>query len=175
MCLITAGNTRDCSFTFGGVARLWIANKEEIDTVTADATGITAVTMTATNTFYELEIEDNSGLFNQELVVNGSNKYYKQTVGFRIKDMNETNNANIENMSNAKAAFVVLTKAGKYFGLNMQNPDEVNGMTAMEGSASAGQSKDDEYGYQLTFEGNEVAGGLAPELPDGGTVIAGLV
>ena len=53
---ITAGLTTSCNKSCaGGVKRLWIANFDDIATITFDGTDqITGITMVATKVFYEV-------------------------------------------------------------------------------------------------------------------------
>lgn len=80
---ITGGLLTSCAKSCaGGVKRLWIANFDDVDTLTTDGTGqITAITMVATKVFYEIELKRNSKSFTEQFNVSddGCNNSLTQT------------------------------------------------------------------------------------------------
>ena len=80
---ITSGLTTNCAKSCaGGVKRLWIANFEDVATITFDATNqITAITMVGAAVFYEVELKRNSKSFTEQFNVSedGCNNSLTQT------------------------------------------------------------------------------------------------
>lgn len=81
---ITSGLTTSCAKSCaGGVKRIWIANFDDVDTITTDGQGqITAITMVATKVFYEVELKRNSKAFTEQFNVSedGCNNSLTQTL-----------------------------------------------------------------------------------------------
>jgi hypothetical protein len=80
---ITSGLTTNCAKSCaGGVKRIWIANYEDVATITFDGTEqITAITMTGPAVFYEVELKRNSKSFTEQFNVSddGCNNSLTQT------------------------------------------------------------------------------------------------
>lgn len=81
---ITSGLTTSCAKSCaGGVKRIWIANFDDIASITQDGSGqITAITMVALKTFYEVELKRNSKAFTEQFNVSedGCNNSLTQTL-----------------------------------------------------------------------------------------------
>jgi hypothetical protein len=80
---ITQGLTTSCAKSCaGGVKRIWIANFDDVDTITFDGSEqITAITMLATKKFYEVQLKRNSKSFTEQFNVSedGCNNSLTQT------------------------------------------------------------------------------------------------
>lgn len=81
---ITGGLTVNCGKSCaGGVKRVWIANFDDIDAFTTDASGqITAITMVPLKVFYEVELKRNSKNFTEQFNASedGCNNSLTQTI-----------------------------------------------------------------------------------------------
>lgn len=92
--LLTAGRTTDCTTNCsGGVERLWLANWADIDTLTEDTTGVTAITMVATKKFYEFEFAEETGQYTETVTVNNCAVLVEQNLVsvWRCRDMTDRN------------------------------------------------------------------------------------
>lgn len=80
---ISSGLTTSCAKSCaGGVKRLWIANFEDVATITFDGTNqITAITMVGGAVFYEVQLKRNSKSFTEQFNVSedGCNNSLTQT------------------------------------------------------------------------------------------------
>ena len=81
---ITTGLTTSCAKSCaGGVKRIWVANYNDIATITFDGTGqITAMTMVGAGLFYEVQMKRNSKAFTEQFNVSddGCNNSLTQTL-----------------------------------------------------------------------------------------------
>jgi hypothetical protein len=82
---ITSGLTTSCAKSCaGGVKRIWIANFDDVASVTIDPLdgSITAITMVATKKFYEVQLKRNSKAFTEQFNVSedGCNNSLTQTL-----------------------------------------------------------------------------------------------
>ena len=89
-CLITAGITRDCGYSFGGLQLVYLANATEVSSVSKDTDGqITGITMVTGATFYQFEFEPQSGQKLEELQAGTSSKYILQTLNFQLANITQ--------------------------------------------------------------------------------------
>lgn len=68
---ITGGQSINCNKSCpGGVRKLWLANKDDIDEITYDTDGsVLTIVMVATKVFYEVQFKKNTKLFEETAVI----------------------------------------------------------------------------------------------------------
>ena len=81
---LSSGLTIDCSSQkcSGGVAKLYLANKDDVDSITYttdDNSTATAITMVAAAVFYEFEFADFTAVFNEDAPAENCNYAITQT------------------------------------------------------------------------------------------------
>lgn len=150
-CLISAGLTRDCSMTTGGLSDLVIGNLSDVLSYTQDATGlITALELKPNAVFYRFEFEKNTASANQPLQV-GANKYVQPAVAFTMKGYNQTSKEVMDNLAVAEVvALVKLRGSNEWFAYGLNNGLEAS---ATEGNTGAGEG--DLNGFTITLTGVE--------------------
>lgn len=179
-CEIDADLTRDCLYSVGGVNRILIANRNQIDTTVVNSTpgvnysAIQDIQMLVTTTpgtyytFFEIESAKETGLANVEMVVSGGQKYFTHTVGFTYPNNNQATVQQMEKIGLANLVVLVESKIAQptgstFAGENRQFVYGLNGgleATAMQ--AGLGQAASDIAGYVVTLSGNFTV--IAPEL-----------
>lgn len=115
-CLINAGVTRDCGFSFGGLQKVYLANKSDIVSVSHDVDGqITGVTTLSGGTFYEYEFEPQTAQALQELNVGTVSRFVNQTLNMSLAGMTQAKKAVLEDMANADMVAIYQDQAGTYW------------------------------------------------------------
>lgn len=104
-CLITAGITRDCGFSFGGLQKVWLMNASEVTKTgiiheLADG-NITTIPM-LTGTFpYEYEFEPETGQALQELQAGNVSRFVLQTLNLSLAGITQAKRNELESLANA--------------------------------------------------------------------------
>lgn len=115
-CLINAGITRDCGFNFGGLQKVYLGNKADIELVSHDTNGmITGVTLAAGATLYEYEYEPETAQSLQELTVGSVSRFINQTLNMSLAGMTQAKKALLEDMANADMVAIYQDQSGVYW------------------------------------------------------------
>jgi hypothetical protein len=116
-CLINAGITRDCGFAFGGLQKIYLANKADVSTVAHDSgtNEITGITMTTGATFYEYEFEPETGQALQELQAGSISRFVLQTLNLSLAGMTQSKKDVLEDMANADMVAIYQKQDDVYF------------------------------------------------------------
>ena len=113
---------KECIYSVGGVNRILMANRNQIDTTIVNNTvgvnfgAIQDIQMLVTTTpgtyyrFFEVEPAKETGLANAELVVSGGQKYFTHTVGFTLPGNKQAFIQEMEKIGLANLVFVVESK-----------------------------------------------------------------
>lgn len=150
-CLSNQAVTKNCGYLLGGLARLWYINYSELSGTSINATGtLTGLTYSGSAKFYEVEFEENTGSFVDELVVSNGNRYIRNQVGFTLTRKDATVIDISDDMNVGRFAFVVQDRAGARYLLG-----RTNGMTAVSSALSSGAAPGDVSGWVASFEGFE--------------------
>lgn len=108
---LTAGYSIDCTQggCSGGLQSIHIAQVDDIDTITYDATGfISAITMVATKVFYEFDFQDGTAQFTETATVTNCNIAVEQSLTWIVPCRNETLRVRIEELLNCCCGQVVI-------------------------------------------------------------------
>jgi hypothetical protein len=117
-CLITSGFSKtDCGFLLGGLKSLYIANREDVTSITDTTTPVPdgildTITMVATKVFYKFDFEKDTASFTQELQVSGGNKYVTQTVTFSLAGQGQAILEVLNELSLSKLVVIAETRTG---------------------------------------------------------------
>lgn len=178
-CLIDNGVARTCQFEAGGIQKLWMANFDEVTSITdGDADGVLdTITMDdVSDVFYEFKAARDSASFSSELQVNAGQKYYLQTLTFNIQSTSElsnditgppdaTNDGDqtdeeaqllqdlVDKLALGEFKAIIKTRTGRYFILGNDNPLEATVASQQTGAAAG-----DTAGYTLTFTSEGLSG-----------------
>lgn len=94
MGLLTGGRTTNCDNNCsGGVERFALANVADVESVTQDTTGVTAITMGPSKVFYEMEFYEETGQFLENVTVQNCAVVVDQTLAttWKCRDMDGRN------------------------------------------------------------------------------------
>lgn len=167
-CLINAGITRDCGFQFGGLQKVYLANKADVTGVTHSSTGqITGITMVTGATFYEYEFEPETGQALQELTVGTVSRFVNQTLNLSLAGMTQAKKAVLEDMANADMVAIYQDQAGTYWYFG----EKGRGLRATVINPDTGTADADDNLVSITLVGGNT--GYADTVDP--TIIAGLL
>ena len=150
ICTAITGIAKGCDNNIGGIVSIYLADKEDVTSVTDDGAGnVTAITMDGVAVFVAYNFRRNTGNFTEEAsidLVNGST-YYTQTINLMLHRREATKSQEIQLLAEGQRdLYAIVEDANGLFWVfeNMQ-------LSAVgEGSRTA---KADGSKYSLTFTG----------------------
>ena len=113
---LTAGITFGCddACCSGGVNRIWIAKREDINTITRGTDDeVTAIVMEVgppAGVFYEMQFLEFTALFNESATQENNNTSIDQTVEFTIPCLNDTQRIRLQEILNCCCGMVVIVE-----------------------------------------------------------------
>lgn len=108
---LTAGITVDCSNSCcsGGINRIFIAKKDDIDVITRGANDeVTAITMLLAAVFFEVQYLDFSAAFNESTTVENNNVSIDQTLEFTEACWTDALRVSLQELLNCCCGMVVI-------------------------------------------------------------------
>jgi hypothetical protein len=161
-CILSQGFPIDCKDNVGGIKAFFIANKEDIATMTEVAGVITAITMDTGKYFYKYDQVKESSNFAEAVNTNVQNGtvFYGQTAEIVLNKLQTNTRNEILLLAQATTLIIAQDNNGKYWLLGKQSGLDLTG-----GGSATGTAFGDRNGYTLTFTGNEQA--LAQEVASG--------
>ena len=167
-CLINAGITRDCGFSFGGLQTILLANKSDVSSVAHETDGtISGITMASGATFYEYEFEPQTGQALQELTVGTVSRFVNQTLNLSLAGMTQAKKAVLEDMANADMVAIYQDQAGTYWFYG----ENGRGLRAVTINPDSGTADADDNLVAISLAGGST--GYADTVDS--TIIAGLL
>lgn len=159
MCLITAGHSKICQYNAGGLAKIRIGNREHLDVVTKDVDGsVTAISMVSTFQMYELDFEENSGRYADNLQV-GANKYLLQELQFVISGSDQAIKNLLDQLNLGNFFAIVQDRGNSIWHLLGEN---AGGLSATQGNFGTGTALADLNGADIILQGAATV--TAPEV-----------
>jgi len=155
-CLLSAGVTRSCGFQFGGLKKVYLANFEEVDSVTKDTDGqITGVTMTSTGaTWYSFEYEPNTAQKLEELQAGAVSRFVNQTLNMQLANVTQAKKEVIEDLANATVSVILQTQDDLYW--FFAEPTLSAGLRATVLSIDSGTAQADDAAVTITLVGGNL-------------------
>lgn len=150
ICTALTGIAKGCDNNIGGIVSLYLADKEDVTSITDDGAGnVTAITMDGLATFTAFNFRRNTGSFTEEGnidLVNGST-YYTQTINLMLHRREASKSEAIQLLAEGQRDLVaILEDANGLFWVF----DQMQLSAIGEGS---GTVKADGSKYSLTFVG----------------------
>lgn len=164
-CLISAGASKDCQYSFGGLDAILLANRADITSYTVSGSGMVTGIVTGSAGFYEFEFEKGTGAFTQELQISNGNKYFNQNVSFTLSGLDQSRMELMEQLGLANVVAICKDKRGKYFILGKQGGLEATALTA-----NSGAGEGDGLGMTITLAGSSTE--IGPEVT--GSIVAAI-
>lgn len=150
-CLLTSNITKDCKYNVSGVKKLYLFNYDIANTYSADTEGvITAITLANEGKYYEMEFEDDSASYSDNLTVSNNNRYRTQTVNFEINGAIKGTVPQVDALSLGKFGAVVVDKNSNVVLLGANN-----GLSATSANYASGAASGDKQGWTCVLTGIE--------------------
>lgn len=157
-CQLTQGYLYDCKDNVGGIKKVWIASRDDVDQITETAGVVTAITM-ASNQFYLYDLVRESSNFAEAVNTNVQNGtiFFAQTCEIILNKMQVNTRNEIILLAQNRLCVIVEDNNGRYWLLGRKNGVDLTG-----GGSGSGTAYGDRNGYTLTFTGSEQE--LAPNV-----------
>lgn len=151
-----AGITRDCATNMGGIKKVYIANRADVDSVTLTSGVVTAITMVSTKKFYEYQfaLGTSSMTSNWQVSAENGTKFVETDLQMIFNRADSTKRLEIVALAQAELAVVVEDNNGNMWYLGYHEPVLLNG-----GDMQTGTARGDRNGLSVTLRDT------APELP----------
>jgi hypothetical protein len=157
-CSLTQGYAYDCKNNVGGIKKVLIASRDDIDTITIASGLVSNITFTS-NDFYLYDLVRESSNFNETVNTNVQNGtvFYAQTLEIVLNKLQVNTRNEIILLGQNRLCICVEDNNGKWWMLGFKNGLDLTG-----GGSASGTGYGDRNGYTLTFTGSENE--LAPEV-----------
>jgi hypothetical protein len=161
-CLINAGLSRDCGFSFGGLKALYLISKEEVASVAkASDNTITGITLTSgATTFHQFDFEPNTGQLLQELQTGSASRFVNQTINGQFANLTQAKKEVLETLANAYVVGIAQDQSGKYWYAG----ESGRGLIATSLSIDTGLAEADAYVATISLVGGAL--GYANQVAD---------
>ena len=151
-CVIIEGISLDCKGVAGGIDTIYLAEFENVSSITASSGIVSGITMVAGKKFFEYKVRPENSTFTQEQTFSKENQSYfsAQTLTFDIFKMSAKNRNIIKLLVQNRILAIVKSTEGTYWLLG-----ETRGMDVTTVSESTGKAMGDKNGSMLTLVVNE--------------------
>lgn len=163
-----AGIARECGANMGGIKAVYMANFEDVDTVTISTNVVTAITMVSSKKFYAYYFNPNTSSFTTTMQANRENGtlYFETVLSLVFPKQDATKRAEVNALAQAGLMAIVQDSNDNCWLLGYNDP-----LLMTTGTAETGVNRADRNGYalELTDAQNQM-----PYTVDD-TIIAGLL
>lgn len=157
-CLIITGITRSCGYSFGGIQKVYLTNKDNVTARKNLSTNVvTAFTMTNSDKFFRFEAEPETSQLIEELQVGGSS-FIKQTLSLTLSNITQIKREILEKLGLANLTAVVQDQTGTYYLVGIDGA----GLKPITVSVDSGKAKGDLSGSNIVLEAGSL--GFANEV-----------
>lgn len=158
-CQLTQGYTFDCRNNVGGIKKVFIASRDDIDDITLNGDNVVTAISFAQNQFYTYDLTRESSNFSETVNTNVQNgtTFYAQSLEIVLNKLQTNTRNEIILLGRNRLCIVVEDNNGRYWMLGFKN-----GIDLTAGGSASGTAYGDRNGYTLTFTGSENE--LAPEV-----------
>jgi len=159
---LTGAITKSCDTNTGGIRKMFIADYENIESITVAGTPeeITAITMGGVAKFYEFEFNRNTSSFDENVTVSLENgtTFFDQSVNLMLARRESAKRDAIEKLTagQKQLMIIVLDSNGLYWLFG-----QAEGCYATEITGGSGIAKADKNGYAIKLTAQEPAQALA--------------
>ena len=163
-----AGIARECGANMGGIKAVYMANFEDVDTVTISTNVVTAITMVSAKKFYAYYFNPNTSSFTTTMQANRENGtlYFETVLSLVFPKQDATKRVEVNALAQAGLMAIVQDSNDNCWLLGYNDP-----LLMTTGTAETGVNRADRNGYalELTDAQNQM-----PYTVDD-TIIAGLL
>lgn len=163
-----AGIARDCQANVGGIKAVYMANFEDVDTVTVTTNVVTAITMVASKKFYAYYFNPNTSNFTTNINANRENGslFFETVLSLVFPKQDATKRIEVNALAQAGLMAIVQDNNDNYWLLGKDEP-----LLMTSGAAPTGTARADRNGYEMEFTDAQMQ---MPYTVDG-TIVAGLL
>ena len=148
-CLLNKSIEKSFDYNVAGIHRLYIANYDRKHTYTQDTNGyITDITLAGSGKFYEVEFVEETGYFQDDLVVSNGNRHRNITLQVVVPEHTVEALEQVTPLDLGKFVVVMVDKADKCSLLG-----RVNGLQAATNNYNSGTATGDSNGWTLQLTG----------------------
>ena len=146
-----AGIARDCSPSMGGIKRAWIANYDDVASVTVTTNKISAITMQSSKTFKEFAFRKGTSSFTSTLNVDPANgvSYVSTEINLVFSKMETVKRVEVAALAVGELAIIVEDMNGILWYFGQEEP-----VVASAGDGQSGVARTDRNGYSITLIDN---------------------
>ena len=158
-----SGIARDCLGNNGGIKTVWLANWDNVASLTESSGAITAITMANSEKFKKYEFPRNTSSMSSNYAVNAENgtSYVETDLLMVFTRMDTTKRLEIVAMAQGLLAAFVEDNNGNVWYLGHDFPVTINA-----GDALTGTARGDRNGYSITLRDESAE----PPMPFTGTI-----
>ena len=146
-----AGIARDCSPSMGGIKRAWIANYDDVTSVTETTNKISGITMASSKTFKEFAFRKGTSSFTSTLNVDPANgvSYVSTEINLVFSKMETVKRVEVAALAVGELAMIVEDMNGILWYFGQEEP-----VVASAGDGQSGVARTDRNGYSITLMDN---------------------
>lgn len=148
---LTSGRPLNCK-TVGGIAEVYLTEKENISGYTVSATNVITGVTIGSNKFYKFDIVKETSNFTDNLTVSTANQsiIYVQTLLLKLFKGDTTTRNIIKTLASNLLCALIKLNDGRYIALGL-----TAGLDITTGNYNSGTALADANGYEITFTSNE--------------------
>ena len=160
-----SGISRDCLGSNGGIKAVWLANWDNVASLTVSSGAITAITMSNSEKFKKYEFPRNTSSMTSNYAVNAENgtSYVETDLVMVFNRMDTNKRIEVVAMAQGLLAAFVEDNNGNIWYLGHDYPVTINA-----GSGESGTARGDRNGYSVTLrdESNELPMPFTGTIPE---------
>jgi hypothetical protein len=160
-CNISQSLLRICDFGFGGLQKVYLANKADILAYGVSSTGlVTGITMASGSTFYKYEFEPQNAQYTEPFQGGNISKFFLQTLTMTLAGQTQATVVQLETLALSNVVAIVQTQDSKYWIAGLKG----RGLTATNVDLDTGTADADNFVNVITLSGGN--SGKAPQIAD---------
>lgn len=143
-----AGIARDCAANVGGIKAVYMANFEDVDTVTVTSNVVSAITMVASKKFYAYYFNPQTSNFVTNAQANRENGtlFFETVLSLVFPKQDAAKRLEVNALAQAGLMAIVQDNNDNYWLLGKDEP-----LLMTTGTAETGTARADRNGYALEF------------------------
>lgn len=143
-----AGIARDCQANVGGIKAVYMANFEDVDTVTVTTNVVSGITMVASKKFYAYYFNPNTSNFTTNINANRENGslFFETVLSLVFPKQDATKRIEVNALAQAGLMAIVQDNNDNYWLLGKDEP-----LLMTSGAAPTGTARADRNGYEMEF------------------------
>lgn len=141
-----AGLARDCGANIGGIKAVYLANFDDVDTVTLTSGVVSAITMVSSKKFYAYYFNPQTSSFTTTIQANRENGslFFETVLSLVFTKQDATKRVEIDAIAQAGMAAIVEDNNGNCWYLGKDEP-----ILLTAGTAETGTARADRNGYAI--------------------------